>query len=436
MITFDTIIGYSSIKEELKEIADILKNDAPYKKLGCYTPKGLLLHGDPGVGKTLMATALINESGRKVFSCQKDCSKDNFIGAIKSTFEQAKANAPSIVFMDDMDKFSNGNTSSNKNGEEYVTIQTCINEIKDKDVFVLATVNDITLLPESLKRAGRFDRIIEVDLYYEKEQQDIILGFLKKKKIVENINVSTLARILDGHSCAEIETLINEAGIYAGKERAENISMKHLLQACLRTLYKIPAFTTDDDFCVDLSNPNNLMSRIVYHEAGHATVNEILCPNSVTLVCSHNNNKKIGGITDYHRDNKDYPSLYLEKVNIIGALGGKAGLDQKFGIVCEGSRADIMRALDNTKDLITDLAYCGLNISSLGYREDTMKHNEVIEYVVFAEVQKFYQTAKEIIASNMDFFEKIALNLAKKHILTTDDIQEIKSTCTIVPISI
>ena len=162
MKEFDAIIGYSAVKKELEQIADVLKNDVPYKRLGVTPPHGLLIHGEPGVGKTLMATALVKASGRKVFICRKDQPNGDFVKAIKNAFDQAASETPSIIFLDDMDKFSNGD-ERHPDAEEYVTVQSCIDEIRDKEVFVLATANNLRCLPRSLLRAARFHHIIPID---------------------------------------------------------------------------------------------------------------------------------------------------------------------------------------------------------------------------------------------------------------------------------
>ena len=142
MKAIDKIIGYSGIKDELRQISDILKNSEAYKKLGVSAPRGLLLYGEPGVGKSLMSSAVIEESGRKTFTCRKDKPNGDFVKHIKDTFDKAAENAPSIVYLDDMDKFTNGD-ERHPDAEEYVTVQSCIDEVKGKDVFVLATVNNI-----------------------------------------------------------------------------------------------------------------------------------------------------------------------------------------------------------------------------------------------------------------------------------------------------
>ena len=163
MEAFEEIIGYEDIKHELRRIADALNRSEAYRTLGAKAPSGLLLHGDPGVGKTLMANCLIKASGRKAFVCRKTKPSEEFIGTIKETFDAAMENAPSIVYLDDMDKFANDD-ERHRNSEEFVTVQSCIDELRGKEVFVLATANETHCLPSSLTRAGRFDRVIDVNL--------------------------------------------------------------------------------------------------------------------------------------------------------------------------------------------------------------------------------------------------------------------------------
>ena len=132
---FAVVIGYEPIKMELKRIIDIMLNPEKYKKLGVTTPRGVLFNGGPGLGKTLLANCFIRASGRKTFTCRKDKPNGDFVREIKNVFEDAKNNAPSIVFLDDMDKFANED-EYHENAEEFVTIQSCIDEVKNFEVFV------------------------------------------------------------------------------------------------------------------------------------------------------------------------------------------------------------------------------------------------------------------------------------------------------------
>ena len=170
---FQPVIGYESIKRELYRICDIMLNRSFYEKLGVSVPRGLLLSGAPGLGKTLMANCFINASGRKTFVCRKDKPDGDFVNHIKSIFEKAVENAPSIVFLDDMDKFANGD-EYHRNSEEFVTVQSCIDDTKGKDVFVLATINDRDSIPSSLLRAGRFDNRIEVEAHVGEDAEKIV----------------------------------------------------------------------------------------------------------------------------------------------------------------------------------------------------------------------------------------------------------------------
>ena len=437
MKAMDKIIGYSSIKHELKQISDTLKNREAYDKLGVSSPRGLLLHGEPGVGKSLMANAIIEESGRTAYVCRKDKPNGDFVNHIKKIFDKAAENAPSIVFLDDMDKFTNGD-ERHPDAEEYVTVQSCIDEVRGKEVFVLATVNNLRNLPPSLCRAGRFDRTIEVEAPRGKDAEDIIAHYLGSKKFVADVDIKTIARIMDGRSCAELETVINEAGLYAGYERAEHITMNHFMEACMRTIFKVSAKSVfnenNEDYYSALSSSNNMISQIIYHEAGHAVVSEILCPESVTLVCAYSRDNKDGGFTSYHVDRSKTP-LYLAKTRIASSLAGMAAIEQVFGIFDAGNSYDLNQAFDTAKSLVVNNCVCGFHLHKNEY-EDSDQLLNAQEQAVSAEVEQYYRKAKEILSCNKDFFNKLAEALAKKGFLAMSDIQQIKESCEIIPVAL
>ena len=155
MNMFDKVIGYDSIKNELLQICDIISHPEAYEKLGAKIPKGILLYGAPGLGKTLMANCFIEETGLKSYTVRKTKDGNDFLNEISDTFRKAQENAPSIILFDDLDKFSG--TDDDKPTAEFTAIQAGIDEVKDDKVFVMATVNTIDNLPDSLLRSGRFD---------------------------------------------------------------------------------------------------------------------------------------------------------------------------------------------------------------------------------------------------------------------------------------
>lgn len=169
MDAFEKIIGYEDVKHELYKVCEMMKNPEKYKKIGVRKPHGILLFGKPGNGKTMMANALIHESGRKAFVLRKDRPDEEFINHIREVFEEAKKTSPCIVFLDNLDKFSDQDSA-----EEYATIQTCIDECQEYEVFVLATVNFLRDIPDSLLRVGRFDHIIQMFEPVKKDQGYLI----------------------------------------------------------------------------------------------------------------------------------------------------------------------------------------------------------------------------------------------------------------------
>ena len=435
MSAFDKIIGYSSLKKELMQISDTLKNREFYGKLGISAPRGLLLHGEPGVGKSLMASAIIEDSGRPVFCCRKDCPNGDFVKKIKTTFDKATQSAPSIVYMDDMDKFANGD-EQRPDAEEYVTVQSCIDEIKDKQLFVLATVNNTRCLPESLCRAGRFDRTIEVKAPRGEDALKIITYYLKSKRFVDEVDPSVIAKIMEGHSCADLETVINEAGLYAGYKRAEFITMEHFLKACLSIVFNVSSDSWDeqDDFSSHLSDPHHIASHMIYHEAGHAVVSEVLFPGSVTLVFAGSLRQEEGGFTSYYRDPGN-SLLEWSKSRIIASLGGMAAMEQKYGIPDIGGNRDLAQAFEKTRDLLVNACIKGFSLFESCYA-DSERILSDREQAIAAEMENYYRKAKEILSANWEFFEKLAAALAEKKLLSAVDIQKIRGECQIVPAAI
>lgn len=418
MSAFDKVIGYEDIKTELKRFCDVLKNPEKYEKVGVKAPAGILLYGDPGLGKTLMAQCFIKESGRKTFTIRKDKPDGDFVNLIRETFDKAKAEAPCIVFLDDMDKYANED-ELHKDAEEYIAVQTQIDECKGLEVFVLATVNERWNLPDSLVRAGRFDKVIELRNPCGEDAIKIIAHFLEGKEVVGDVNAEEIARLIEGHSCAELEGVINEAGIYAGYEGREKIAQEDIIKASMRLLFDAPE-------CMSERNPVYL-EHVAVHEAGHAVVAEILNPGSVNLVSVCKFHGFAAGITTYRREEElGFLKEYMEH-RVISVLGGKAATEIVYGISDTGCNSDMHEAFNLVAEFVDNI--CSFGFSAFEGNNSSGYLLEMKDRMIAMEMERYYQIAKKLLIVNREFLDTIKSELVEKHTLTCKDVAIIREKC-------
>lgn len=414
MREFDKIIGYEDIKIELKRFCDVLKNPDKYEKVGVKPPVGVMLYGEPGLGKTLMAQCFIKESGRKTFTIRKDKPDGDFVNTIRETFEKAKEEAPSIVFLDDMDKYANKD-NLHKNAEEYVAVQTQIDECKGLEVFVLATVNDRWSLPDSLIRTGRFDKLIEFKNPQGEDAIKIIAHFLEDKEVVGDVNAEEIARLIEGHSCAELEGVINEAGIYAGYEGREKIAQEDIIKASMRLLFDAPECMSERNYVY--------LEHIAVHEAGHAVLAEILNPGSVNLVSVCKFHGSTAGITKFRREKElEYSKEYMEH-KVISVLGGKAATEIVYGISDTGCNSDMNEAFDLVDKFVDNI--CSFGFSAFERNNSSGYLLEMKDRMIAMEMERYYQIAKKLLIENRVFLDAMMSELVKKQTLTCKDVIKI-----------
>ena len=420
MSSFDKVIGYGAIKAELIRICDVVKYPEKYFRLGVYIPRGILLYGDPGLGKTLLANCFIEESGRKCFTVRKDKPNGSFVDGIRQVFDKAKAEEAAIVFLDDLDKFANEDMD-HCDADEYVTVQTCIDECKNKNVFVIATANDKDCMPDSLLRSGRFDKVIELEPLVGQEAKELVKYFLNQKKIVGDIDMDEIATIMEGRSSADIENVVNEAGIYAGFDGREQVSQEDILRSCMRMMFGATESVTDGNI--------DFIRAVAVHEAGHAVIAELLCPGSVKLISVCQYTGKHGGITQIRDEGRNVYSQEFIEANICWLLGGKAATEILLSRMDTGCTGDLIQAYTLVSQIVDD--FCAYGFETFTKRRNYMIPTEEVtarkEKLVAQEMERYYQKAKRILAENRNFLDELVSELLERKTLSQKDIEELRA---------
>ena len=402
---FDNIIGYDDIKITLKRIIDVLNNPEKYKKLGTSIPKGLLLYGPPGLGKTSISDEFINNTDRKIYTIRKTKTDGAFVKYLNQVFKEAEDKQPAIILLDDLDKFSD---KEYRDAEEYVAVQSLIDNIKDKDVFVVATANNINKLPNSLLRSGRFDIKIKIDNPNEEDSFKIIKHYLKMKKISDDVNIKNISYILNGSSCADLEKVCNQASIYAGFLDKKTIGMDELVRASLELKYNnmnVESIDKDDKYVLNTA----------YHEAGHALIGELLEPGSVSFITVAKTDSDTKGITMYHNNDYYFYDIGFMENRVKTILAGKAATEIVYGTCDTGSKSDIHRVYDIVERFVDD--YCMIDFNSwVRHTEETSeKVKQSKDDNINKLITNYYNEVKEILIKNRPTLDKLAKALKKKN---------------------
>lgn len=424
MSAFDRVIGYETIKNELLQICDMIHNREIYEELGAKLPQGILLYGDPGLGKTLMAKSFIEESGLKSYIVRRNKGNDDFISDITDTFRRAKENKPCVIFLDDMDKFANED-SKHRDAEEYVAVQSGIDGVKNCDVFILATANKIWKLPSSLVRSGRFDRKIEVQRPTNKDADEIIEHYLSNKKVSGTVNMDDLSKMISYSSCAELETILNEAAISAAYKRKSSIEMEDLVKSVLRMQYDSP-----DNYTKTSAED---MKKTALHEAGHLVVSEVLCPGSVGLASLRSTGRNsTGGFI--HRCKKFSRRVY----HILVSLAGKAAVELYYSdTYASGCQNDINLAFNIIREGLSENATLGfgmIDVTTDRFPNTSENMNSRNEAVTQAELERYMLITKDILLKNREFLEKATAALIEKETLLHSDISILRDNTTITEV--
>ena len=417
MNKFDKVIGYDDIKMELIRICDVVKNPEKYARLGVHMPRGILLWGDPGLGKSLMAKCFIEESGCKSFTIRKDKPDGDLVNVICDVFAEAKAEGRAIVFLDDLDKFANED-EKHPDAEEYVAVQAGIDTCRNEDVFVIATANDKYCLPDSLLRSGRFDKVIELNCPKGEEAVKVVKHYLSQKKSMGEVDAAEIARMLCGHSCADLETVVNEAGIYAGFDGRDTITQQDMLRAGMRLLFEAPECVTKDE--------SPYKRNYAIHEAGHVVAAEVQDPGCVTFVSVGGYVGENKGVTNIYTKEEHTESKELTDHFVINRLAGKAATEVVLGEIDVGCGSDLRRAFRAAEKLVDDL--CAYGFDTFVDHDSSQALRGKKEKVIAMEMDKYYQQAKKLLADNRAFLDKVTEALLEKKTLTQKEIKEIRDS--------
>jgi len=405
MNAFDAIIGYRKTKECLFERLSALQNPTPFTALGAHLPKGLLLYGRPGVGKTVLAQAFIAESGRKSFAVSHTSGGETFLKELALKVEEARRNAPSILFLDDMDKY----TDNDDDKRAFVALQAHIDSLQDSDVFVLATANNLNIFPNSLIREGRFDALLRVPAPSLEDTPDLIAYFLKGVPL-EPLNFEDVAALASYSSCAEIKTLINEAALRAAYRGHICLSMDDLVHAFLKEEQ------TEDE---ELAEVSELKEETAIHEAGHALLSEACLPGSVGFISILDSKDASGHV-------RERKHLIRRPHSLLTALAGKAAVEMSYGHLASGADEDIGWAMALLRRGLLFNATGGASFLNCQSEDDPTLTPEQ-KAAAALEIEHYLTKDKEMVAHNRDFIEAVKNKLLEKGYLLSSELQAIKA---------
>ena len=354
-VTFADVAGADEEKEELREIVEFLKNPKKYIDLGARIPKGVLLVGPPGTGKTLLAKAVAGEAGVGFLSISGSDFVELYVGVgasrVRDLFEQAKKQSPAIVFIDEIDAVGRQRGSGLGGGhdEREQTLNQLLVEMdgfgSNEGVVVLAATNRVDILDPALLRPGRFDRQVYVGLPDIKGREEILQVHAKNKPLAEDVDLKQIARGTAGFTGADLENLLNEAALLAGRRNESFITMKDLQESII----KVIAGPEKHSRVI----PERERRLTAYHEAGHAVVMHALPDldpvHQITIVPRG----EAGGMTIYLPDeDRSYLSRSYMLDRIAGLLGGRAAEQLVLGDISTGASNDISRATQLARKMV------------------------------------------------------------------------------------
>ena len=354
-VTFQDVAGADEEKEELREIVEFLREPQKYLDLGAHIPKGVLLVGPPGTGKTLLAKAVAGEAGVQFLSISGSDFVEMYVGVgasrVRDLFQQAKKNAPAIIFIDEIDAVGRQRGSGLGGGhdEREQTLNQLLVEMdgfgSNEGVVVLAATNRVDILDPALLRPGRFDRQVYVGLPDIKGREEILQVHAKNKPLAEDVDLKQIARGTAGFTGADLENLLNEAALLAGRRSESFITMKDLQESII----KVIAGPEKHSRVI----PERERRLTAYHEAGHAVVMHALPDldpvHQITIVPRG----EAGGMTIYLPDeDRSYLSRSYMLDRIAGLLGGRAAEQLVLGDISTGASNDISRATQMARKMV------------------------------------------------------------------------------------
>jgi len=433
VLNFNNVAGNEEAKESLMDVVDFLKNPEKYEKYGARMPKGVILYGDPGTGKTLLAKAVAGEANVPFYALSGSDFVQVYVGVgaarVRNLFKKAKSHGKAVIFIDEIDaigKARSNNESSSTNSERDQTLNALLTEMsgfnEGDGIVVIAATNRLDMLDKALLRPGRFDRHIEVSLPDINAREKILSLYLDNKPH-ENIDIKDIARKTAYFSGAKLENLVNEAAILAAKDDSPYITRRHFDLA-----FSIILAGYEKKEREHLKYEDKLLTS--YHEAGHGLVSIMLLPqDKISKITIIPTTKGAGGYTLTIPEDSNYHRADYLKNKIKVLLGGRAAEELIFGKdkVSTGAENDISNSTDIALKMISEYGMgetLGLvKLSSVGSLYSSYGNLVIEECKKFIDI--LYKETLILLKENENLLNNIALNLLEKETLHDDEIDKI-----------
>lgn len=442
-VTFNDVAGVDEEKEELEEIVEFLKTPKKFTDMGARIPKGVLLVGQPGTGKTLLAKAVAGEAGVPFFSISGSEFVEMFVGVgasrVRDLFDQAKKNAPSIIFIDEIDAVGRQRGAGLGGGhdEREQTLNQLLVEMDgfgtNEGVIVLAATNRPDVLDKALLRPGRFDRQIVVSAPDVKSREQILEVHARKKKLAEDVDLKTVARNTSGFAGADLENILNEAALLAARRNLDCIGMKEIEDAMVKVTMGPEKKTR-----VRSEKENKL---VAYHEAGHAVVSRYLPTQDKVHQISIVPRGMAGGYTMYRpAEDKSFRSKTEMEENIVSLLGGRVAEKLILDDISTGASNDIERATAISRAMVTKYGMSEkLGTITFGADQEEVflgrdlahakEYSEETASIIDEEVKKIvdagYEKAINILSEHVDKLHAVAKVLLEKEKIDGEEFDRI-----------